>query len=188
LSDKYAEDPGAPSLPATIGRSDVAIAGDRDLQFITFRIEDEEYGIDILAVREIIAWTGVTQLPNTREYVRGVMNLRGSILPVFDLRCRFGIGLTAVTPTHVIIIVNVDDKLIGILADAVSQILSIKAKDIRPVPDVHLMVDQAYLSGFATAKDRMAAILDVDRLFDRAVLRESIEGVGASGQHRKASS
>lgn len=166
---------GAPVLPATLTDAEGPKSDDVESQFITFSIGSEEYGVDILVVREIIAWTEVTQLPNTREFVRGVMNLRGSILPVFDLRCRFGMGLTEVAKTHVIIIVYVQDKLIGILADSVSQILVVKNSEIRPVPDVDLVVDQEFLAGLANSEDRMVAVLDVEHLFDPEMLRDSVD-------------
>lgn len=162
-------------LPAVSGSADA----NAEHQFITFNIGEEEYGVDILAVREIIAWTDVTHLPNTRDYMRGVINLRGSILPVFDLRCRFGMGLTDATATHVIIIVNVHDKQIGMLGDSVSQILMVNEGDIGAIPDVGLMVDQEYLIGLATSGDRMVAILDVNHLFDPALLIDSVEQDGA---------
>jgi len=163
-------------LPATVGDAERHGADNADAQFITFKIGNEEYGVDILAVREIIAWADVTQLPNTRNYVRGVLNLRGSILPVFDLRCRFGMGLTKVTKTHVIIIVHVHEKLIGILADSVSKILVVDSSEIRPMPEVDLVVDQEFLAGLANAEDRMVAILNAEHLFDLESLHDSIEG------------
>ena len=168
-------DNGAPALPATLTDAEGPKSDDAESQFITFSIGTEEYGVDILVVREIIAWTEVTQLPNTRDFVRGVMNLRGSILPVFDLRRRFGMGLTEVAKTHVIIIVHVQDKLIGILADSVSQILVVKNSEIRPVPDVNLVVDQEFLAGLASSQDRMVAVLNVDHLFDPEMLRDSVD-------------
>ena len=161
--------PAGPALPESVDAN-----GDKLHQFITFSVENEEYGVDILAVREIIAWSEVTRLPNTRDYVRGVLNLRGSILPVFDLRCRFGMGLTEVSKTHVIIVLFVEGKLIGILADSVSQILLVSDSDFRSVPDVNLIVDQEYLAGLVSADERMVAILDIDHLFEPAVLRQSI--------------
>ncbi len=162
-------------LPATLPGVSDAPDNDVEYQFITFSIDKEEYGVDILAVREIIGWTDITHLPNTRDYMRGVINLRGSILPVFDLRCRFGMGLTDATASHVIIIVNVEGKQIGMLADSVSQILMVRGSEIRAIPEVGLMVDQKYLGGFASSGSRMVAILDVNLLFDPAVLEDSIE-------------
>ncbi|MGB0681742.1 MAG: chemotaxis protein CheW [Magnetovibrionaceae bacterium] len=144
-------------------------------QFITFRIGEEEYGTDILDVHEIIAWTGVTKLPNTQPHLRGVMNLRGSILPVFDLRARFGMGDTEASEFHVIVIVKVADKLVGMLADAVAQILQVTTDELQPPPDHGLMVDQEYLDCFATSGERMVAILDVQKLFDLSELERAVQ-------------
>src|SRR5262250_1198949 len=95
------------------------------VQFISFAIGDDQYGVDIMAVREIKEWTEITHLPKQPEYVRGVLNLRGVIVPIIDLRCRFGQGLTEATPLHVIIIVQIEHQLVGLLADRVSDIISI---------------------------------------------------------------
>ena len=149
--------------------------GERVLQFITFKIIEEEYGVNILDVREILAWSDVTRLPNTPENVRGVINLRGIIVPVFDLRCQFGMGLTEATPTHVIIIVLVDDRLVGILVDSVSEILSLNEDEISAVPETDLMVAEEFLAGLATADNRMVAIIDVKRLMGSSVLQNSVE-------------
>ncbi|RED54074.1 purine-binding chemotaxis protein CheW [Aestuariispira insulae] len=134
-------------------------------QFVTFTIGKEEYGVDIMAVREIKGWSDTTQLPNTPEYMRGVLNLRGLIVPIFDLRCRFSGRFTEVTPLHVIIIVAVGDRMIGILVDTVSDILSITSSEIRAVPKMDRRIDDQYLTGLVNVKDRMVALLDVERLF-----------------------
>src|SRR5271169_4796470 len=88
-------------------------------EFISFAIGDDQYGVDIMAVREIKEWLSVTHLPRQPDYVRGVLNLRGVMVPIVDLRCRFGEGLTDTTPTHIIIIVQVHDRQVGLLADRV---------------------------------------------------------------------
>src|SRR3984957_17442156 len=91
-------------------------AGTASTEFISFAIGDEQYGVDIMAVREIKEWSGVTALPNQPDYMRGVLNLRGVMVPIIDLRCRFGQGLTDATPVHVVIVVQVDNKTVGLLA------------------------------------------------------------------------
>ncbi len=98
------------------------------LQLIAFSIGEQTYGVEITTVREIRAWNGATPLPNTREYVRGVINLRGTIVPIFDLRARFGEGLTSPTKNHVVVVMSVGDKWVGILVDAVSDILTVSAR------------------------------------------------------------
>jgi purine-binding chemotaxis protein CheW len=166
------------NLPAPAGRTDVVEAGAEDEQFIAFRIGDEEYGVDILSVREIKGWSDVTKLPNMPEFVLGVLNLRGIILPVFDLRCRFGMGRTQPDGRHVVIIVNSGDKLIGILVDQVAEILTLSAGDVRSVPEMRFTIDQAFLSGLATVDERMVALVDVEKLFDIDAL---VDGLAAAG-------
>jgi purine-binding chemotaxis protein CheW len=139
-------------------------------QYITFTIGTEEYGVDVMAVREIKAWTETTALPNSPDYVRGVVNLRGHIIPIFDLRCRFGQGLTEPTATHVIIIATIADRVVGILADTVSDILSIRDEDIRPVPMMDRDIDAEFLSGLVSVQDRMVALLTLERLFDTKLI------------------
>lgn len=135
-------------------------------QYITFTIGAEEYGVDIMAVREIKGWSDTTHLPNSPPYVRGVINLRGIIVPIFDLRARFGLGATETTKTHVVIIVAVQSRTIGILVDSVSDILTVPAADIRSVPDMDRSIDDAFLDGLVAVSTRMVAIIALDRLFD----------------------
>src|SRR4051812_47688222 len=96
-------------------------------ELISFAIGDEQYGVDIMAVREIKEWSKVTRLPDQPDYIRGVLNLRGVIVPIVDLRCRFGEGATESTPMHIIIIVQIDDRQVGLLADRVLDIVSFEA-------------------------------------------------------------
>lgn len=143
-------------------------------QFVSFTIDESEYGIDIMAVREIQGWSEVTILPNTPEYVRGVLNLRGIIVPIFDLRCRFGDGLTQAAALHVVIIVAVGDRIMGLLVDAVSDILTINNRDVLPVPEIEARGDKRFLDGLITVNERMVALLKIERLFDiEAVITEA---------------
>ena len=104
------------------------------IEFISFSIGDDQYGVEIMSVREIKGWSGVTHLPKQPDYVRGVLNLRGVMVPIIDLRCRFGQGLTEATPMHVVIIVQIEDRLVGLLADRVLDIVSYEGSKIQPVP------------------------------------------------------
>ena len=92
-------------------------AANGNTEFISFAIGNDQYGVDIMAVREIKGWSEITHLPKQPEYVRGVLNLRGVIVPIVDLRCRFGQGVTEATPLHVVIIVQIDQQLVGLLAE-----------------------------------------------------------------------
>jgi len=143
------------------------MADTADRQFITFTIDGEEYGIDIMAIREIKGWTPTTPLPEAPAHMRGVIDLRGAIVPIVDLRARFHHGLTDATPTHVIIVVAVGDLMVGLLADAVVDIVEIAGSDIKPVPDIEHRSDHGYLSGIVTVDGRMVVILDLDTLLDR---------------------
>src|SRR5712671_250031 len=105
-------------------------------EFISFAIGDDQYGVDIMAVREIKGWSNVTHLPKQPDYVRGVLNLRGVMVPIIDLRCRFGQGMTEATPIHIVIIVQVGSRPVGLLADRVLDIVSFEASQIQPVPRI----------------------------------------------------
>lgn len=137
---------------------------DRQVEFITFAIGDDQYGVDIMAVREIKGWTGVTHLPRQPEYVRGVLNLRGVMVPIVDLRCRFGQGETDATPMHIAIIVEIDGQLVGLLADRVLDIVSFNAGKIQPVPQVARGSRADMLSGLVTVENGMIALIDLAHL------------------------
>lgn len=144
-------------------------------QFLTFTVEKEEYGVDIMTVREIKGWTETTRLPNAPEFMRGVMNLRGLIIPIFDLRTRFKRGLTDATPKHVVIILAVGERNIGILVDTVSDILDTSPEQIKPPPTADTQIDAAYISGLISLEDRMVVLLNVDHLFDTQQIEKVIE-------------
>lgn len=159
--------------PARIGEDGKNDDHELNLQFITFRIGKEEYGVDIMAVREIKGWAPATRLPNSPHYVRGVINLRGLMVPIYDLRARFGGGETEITRTHVIIIVKVGERVFGVLVDAVSDILTISQDQIKPAPEMDTSVDNAYLRGLVTIKERMVALLILDKLFSSSEVDET---------------
>jgi len=156
-------------------------AGGETCQFISFTIGSEEYAVDIISVREIKGWTEVTCLPNQPEYMRGVLNLRGIIVPIFDMRCRFGMGTTDATPIHVVIIVSVGERIVGLLVDAVSDILTVGSEEIRPVPEMDRNHDNRFLSGLVTVEDNMVAILALANLFDARTLSHGEEVAVAHG-------
>jgi purine-binding chemotaxis protein CheW len=136
-------------------------------QFISCKIGDEGYAIDIMAVREIKGWTETTPLPNQPGYILGVMNLRGIIVPVYDLRCRFGMGLTEASRSHAIIIVSAQDRMAGLLVDAVSDILTVDSKEICPVPEAECGSSADFLSGIIPVNETMVVILALDQLLER---------------------
>jgi purine-binding chemotaxis protein CheW len=150
-------------------------------QYLTVNLAEEEYGIDILAVREIRGWTPVTRIPQAPHYVLGVLNLRGAIVPVLDLRLRFGLIREAYNATTVTVIVTVADRLFGIVVDAVSDVLDIANTDLRPVPDMGTAVDTEYLKGLTSMGERMVLLLDADKLLqpqDVQLLDTALNAVG----------
>ena len=137
-------------------------------EYLTFAIDNQSYGIDILSVREIRAWTEVTHLPNTPDFVRGIINLRGSVVPIYDLRVRLGGGRTNPSRMHVVIVVVAVNGTFGLLVDSVSDILSIDRRDLQPVPETDMAADYRFLSALVAREERMVSIMDLDRLVNGA--------------------
>jgi len=136
-------------------------------QFVTFTVEGRAYAVDIMCVREIKAWTETTRLPHQPDYMRGVLNLRGSIVPVQDLRARFGMGETKADGNHVVVIVVIEERLLGILVDTVSDILTVDSDMIKPVPQGSVQIGEDFLEGLVNADDGMVAILTLPLLFNK---------------------
>ena len=133
-------------------------------EFISFAVGDEQYGVNIMAVREIKDWSAITQLPNQPDYVRGVVNLRGVIVPIIDLRCRFGNGLTDATPMHVIIVIQIEGETVGLLADRVLDIIAVDQAQVQPVPKVSQDARTGFLSGLVAIDKTMTALIDLKAL------------------------
>lgn len=143
------------------------------IQFISFAIGDDQYGVDIMSVREIKGWSEITHIPKQPEHVRGVLNLRGVMVPIIDLRCRFGQGLTQATPIHIVIIVQVGSRQVGLLADRVLDIVSSDASQIQPVPRIAQASRIEFLSGLVTVDDAMIALIDLPNLLAAPVSAEA---------------
>jgi purine-binding chemotaxis protein CheW len=150
-------------------------------QYLTFTLGTEEYGVDILRVQEIKGWTPVTRIPNTPEYLLGVLNLRGAIVPIVDLRMRFQLDNVEHTPTTVDIVLSVKSedrqRTLGIVVDGVSDVLNVAADGIKPTPDFGASTHTEFISGLATVQDKMVMLLDIDRLLSPREL--SLETVSA---------
>jgi purine-binding chemotaxis protein CheW len=132
--------------------------------FLTFHLGEELYGVDILRVQEIKGYTAVTRIPNTPPHIKGVLNLRGTIVPIVELRTKFGMPTIAYTPFTVIIVVVVQDKVMGLVVDSVSDVLNIDRKDIQPSPQFGSKVDVNFIDGIGKSGEKLVAILDMDRL------------------------
>ncbi|MGH6674126.1 MAG: chemotaxis protein CheW [Xanthobacteraceae bacterium] len=131
---------------------------------MSFAIGADQYGVDIMAVREIKGWTDVTHLPRQPDYVRGVLNLRGAVVPIIDLRCRFGQGMTEATPLHIAIIVQIASRQVGLLADRVLDIVSFESSQVQPVPRIANSTRISFLSGLLMVEGAMIALIDLPNL------------------------
>ena len=154
--------------------------GGEQRQFLTFTVGGEEYGVDIMTVREIKGWTETTRLPNSAESMRGVMNLRGLIIPIFDLRARFKHELTEANAKHVVIILAVGERNIGILVDAVSDILTVSDFDIKPTPETDTNNNTDFISGLISLENRMVVLLSVGKLFGAEMQLQPISSTQAA--------
>ncbi len=139
-------------------------------QFLTFELAGESYGIEILKVQEIRGWEPVREIPNTPDFIKGALNLRGSIVPIIDLRVRFAMEKTEYSPVTVVIVLCVENTqgshVMGIVADAVSDVLDINVIDIKDSPKLGSKIDTRYMRGMYVGKKKMVMLLDVDKLLD----------------------
>lgn len=133
-------------------------------EFVSFAIGADRYGVDIMSVREIKNWSGISPLAGQPDFVRGILNLRGAMVPIIDLRCRFEQGTTEATPTHIVIIVDIKGQLVGLLADQVLDIVPYDADKIQPVPRVVGESHADLLSGLVTDEDGMITLIDLSNL------------------------
>lgn len=133
-------------------------------QYLTFTLGQEEYGVEILKVQEIKGYSAITPIPNTPPYIKGVMNLRGTIIPVVDLRSKFGMNEAEYNQFTVIIVVTVGTKIMGLIVDAVSDVLNIPRDDIQETPDFGTAVDAQFISGMAKAGEKLVVLVDIDKV------------------------
>ncbi|HUI55403.1 MAG TPA: chemotaxis protein CheW [Bryobacteraceae bacterium] len=142
-------------------------------QYLSFALGDEQYGIEILKVQEIKGYSGITPIPNTPPHIRGVMNLRGTVVPVVDLRSRFALETRVYDKFTVIIVVTVGARIIGLVVDAVSDVLDISCKDIRPAPELGRREDTRFIAGMANVGDRLVVLLDIETLLADEALSDT---------------
>ncbi len=133
-------------------------------EYLTFTLGDETYGIDILKVQEIRGYDTVTRIANTPDFIKGVINLRGVIVPIVDMRIKFNVG----TPTYheftVVIIMNVLDRVIGMVVDSVSDVVALTPDKIRPAPEMGSALNTDYITGLGTQNDQMLILVDIEKL------------------------
>jgi len=146
-------------------------------QYLTFMLADEEYGVDILRVQEIKCWEEVTDIPNTPDFIKGVMNLRGAIVPIIDLRLRFSMESAEYdTQKTVVIVLKVlnekGERTIGVVADAVSDVCNVLPDELRVAPDFGGAINIEFIRGLASVNDKMVILLNIDHLINQGVLQQ----------------
>ncbi|MDH5650199.1 MAG: chemotaxis protein CheW [Gammaproteobacteria bacterium] len=152
---------------------------DNDQQFLTFRLADQDYGIEILKVQEIKGWSQVTPLPNSPKYIKGVLNLRGTIVPVIDLRLRFNLEEAEYDSFTVIMVVNVGGRLAGLVVDSVSDVISMSDDQYCDTPEFEGQINRQFIGGLGQIGDKLFILLKAEKIVDEetldAVSREELE-------------
>lgn len=145
-------------------------AADKGGEFLSFALGQEHYGVDILKVQEIRGYDAVTRVPDAPDYIKGVINLRGTIVPVIDLRLKLRLEDVRYDAFTVMIVLNVEARVVGIVVDSVSDVIPLGQDQIRPTPEFGAAVDTRFISGIGTQDDRMLILLDIETLLDSADL------------------
>ena len=133
-------------------------------EYLTFVLGTEEYGLEILKVQEIRGYDAVTQIANTPDFIKGVVNLRGKIVPIVDLRIKFNLGKVEYDEFTVVIILNLSGRIVGIVVDGVSDVMALKEEHLRDVPSLVTSIDTKYIVGLATVEQQMLILVDIERL------------------------
>lgn len=134
------------------------------LEALAFKLGNEEYGIKILKVQEIRGYESVTRIASAPEHVKGVVNLRGTIVPIVDMRIKFKLGEPTYNQFTVVIILNIQDRVVGMVVDSVSDVITLTAEQIKPAPDMGTSLNTDYVVGLGTVDERMIILVDIDRL------------------------
>ena len=153
----------ATQVAAVQGKPALAASAERQ-EFLTFTLGTEEYGIEILKVQEIRSYEQVTKIANSPDFIKGVVNLRGTIVPIVDMRIKFSLGNADYTEFTVVIILNVAGRVVGMVVDSVSDVIALAGEQIRPAPDFSSSLDVAYITGLGTVDQRMLILVDIEKL------------------------
>jgi purine-binding chemotaxis protein CheW len=137
-------------------------------EYLTFTLGGEEYGVDILKVQEIRGYEKPTAIANAPAFIKGVVNLRGTIVPIVDMRIRFNLGSAEYDQFTVVIILTVAGRVVGMVVDAVSDVIGLSAEQMRPAPDFSSAFDTQYITGLGTVEDRMLILIDIEKLMTGA--------------------
>ena len=133
-------------------------------EFLTFTLGDEHYALDILTVKEIRGYESVTKIANAPAFIKGVINLRGDIVPIVDLRIKFSVGEATYNEFTIVIVLHIHNRIVGIVVDGVSDVVNLKSDQIRPPPNFGVAFDSRYLLGLATVNDQMIIVVDISEL------------------------
>jgi purine-binding chemotaxis protein CheW len=134
------------------------------MEFLTFTLAEESYGLEIMKVKEIRGYESVTKIANAPDYVKGVLNLRGDIVPILDLRLKFNVGQATYNEFTIVIMLSVANRIVGIVVDAVSDVINLDRSQIKPPPEFGVAFDHKYLFGLATVQDHMVILLNIEAL------------------------
>ena len=148
-------------------------------ELLTFTLGAESYGLDILKVQEIRGYEPPTRIANTPDFIKGVINLRGHIVPIVDLRVKLGLGEASFDASTVVIVLNVLERVVGVVVDGVSDVIAIAADAIQPAPEFGAVLDTQYIQGLATVDDQLLILVDIEKLMgarDMALVAETTEG------------
>ena len=139
------------------------------MEVISFRVHDDEYCVNIMSVREIRGWSPATRLPHAPNYVRGVINLRGAVLPIIDLAHRLGFDMTEPNERHVIIVAQIEGQLFGIMVDAVSDIMSVTPDDLQPTPNIGSEAARTFVKNVIAREDQMIRFIDLSQVLPQGL-------------------
>ena len=146
------------------GSVNAQVAAGQPNEFLTFTLGDEEYGVDILKVQEIRGYDTVTKIPDAPDFIKGVINLRGTIVPVVDMRIKFKLGRADYNEFTVMIILNIARRVVGMVVDGVSDVMQLSAEQIRPAPEFGGSINTRFITGLGTLDERMLILVDIEKL------------------------
>lgn len=168
----------ANAIENNVAETELENESDLGDEYLTFSLAGEEYGVDILRVQEIRGWEPVTRVPNSPEYVKGVLNLRGAIVPIIDLRVRFNLPMEEYSSLTVVIVLSVKDKndghvrIISVVVDEISDVVRARLSDIQTTPKFGSALDTEYISGLADADGKMLMLLDIDTMLNVSEMQQ----------------
>ncbi|MBF8178128.1 MAG: chemotaxis protein CheW [Burkholderiaceae bacterium] len=149
---------------ATLSTQSANSSHGETLEYLAFTLGQEEYGVSIQKVQELRGYDAVTQIANAPEFIKGVVNLRGIIVPIIDMRIKFNLGTPTYDQFTVVVILNINNRVVGMVVDSVSDVITLTPEQIKPAPEMGGAVDTNYLVGLGTVDERMLILVDIDRL------------------------